>query len=147
MGSVLYQVMWSIKWMGYHMLVHWKLIQVVWVFFFFPLRFLEEYAKYNLTFWALTTGNEPSAGQITNYRSFPTHYAEQTIITSRNYHNRLRSIFCLTVVSRLWASPLRSRGTGWLWTWALPCTPRRTHTHTSSYWMTTACCCLTGPKW
>ena len=34
----------------------------------FPLRFLEEYAKYNLTFWALTTGNEPSAGRMTNYR-------------------------------------------------------------------------------
>ncbi|XP_078108976.1 lysosomal acid glucosylceramidase [Sander vitreus] len=31
------------------------------------IRFLEEYAKYNLTFWALTTGNEPSAGQMTNY--------------------------------------------------------------------------------
>lgn len=32
-------------------------------------RFLEEYAKYNLTFWAVTTGNEPSAGRMTNYRS------------------------------------------------------------------------------
>lgn len=32
-------------------------------------RFLEEYAKYNLSFWALTTGNEPSAGMMTNYRS------------------------------------------------------------------------------
>ncbi|XP_077432150.1 lysosomal acid glucosylceramidase isoform X2 [Vanacampus margaritifer] len=31
------------------------------------IRFLEEYAKYNLTFWAVTTGNEPTAGQITNY--------------------------------------------------------------------------------
>ncbi|CAI5662238.1 unnamed protein product [Oreochromis niloticus] len=31
------------------------------------VRFLEEYAKYNLTFWALTTGNEPSAGMMTNY--------------------------------------------------------------------------------
>nr|XP_046254334.1 lysosomal acid glucosylceramidase isoform X3 [Scatophagus argus] len=31
------------------------------------IRFLEEYAKYNLTFWGLTTGNEPSAGQMTNY--------------------------------------------------------------------------------
>ncbi|KAK2844628.1 hypothetical protein Q5P01_011287 [Channa striata] len=31
------------------------------------VRFLEEYAKYNLTFWALTTGNEPSAGRLTNY--------------------------------------------------------------------------------
>ncbi|XP_026172352.1 lysosomal acid glucosylceramidase isoform X1 [Mastacembelus armatus] len=31
------------------------------------IRFLEEYAKYNLTFWALTTGNEPSAGEMTNY--------------------------------------------------------------------------------
>ncbi|XP_068179932.1 lysosomal acid glucosylceramidase isoform X2 [Antennarius striatus] len=31
------------------------------------IRFLEEYAKYNLTFWAVTTGNEPSAGQMTNY--------------------------------------------------------------------------------
>ncbi|XP_039972803.1 lysosomal acid glucosylceramidase [Xiphias gladius] len=31
------------------------------------IRFLEEYAKYNVTFWALTTGNEPSAGQMTNY--------------------------------------------------------------------------------
>ncbi|XP_005810346.1 glucosylceramidase [Xiphophorus maculatus] len=31
------------------------------------IRFLEEYAKYNLTFWALTTGNEPSAGQMTSY--------------------------------------------------------------------------------
>lgn len=32
------------------------------------IRFLEEYAKHNVTFWALTTGNEPSAGQMTNYR-------------------------------------------------------------------------------
>lgn len=31
------------------------------------VRFLEEYAKYNLSFWALTTGNEPSAGRLTNY--------------------------------------------------------------------------------
>ncbi|XP_044063224.1 lysosomal acid glucosylceramidase isoform X3 [Siniperca chuatsi] len=31
------------------------------------IRFLEEYAKHNLTFWAFTTGNEPSAGQMTNY--------------------------------------------------------------------------------
>ncbi|KAM3614891.1 uncharacterized protein V6R79_020380 [Siganus canaliculatus] len=31
------------------------------------VRFLDEYAKYNLTFWALTTGNEPSAGHLTNY--------------------------------------------------------------------------------
>uniref|UniRef100_A0A3Q2PZK6 Glucosylceramidase n=1 Tax=Fundulus heteroclitus TaxID=8078 RepID=A0A3Q2PZK6_FUNHE len=31
------------------------------------IRFLEEYAKFNLTFWALTTGNEPSAGEMTNY--------------------------------------------------------------------------------
>uniref|UniRef100_A0A674CYH6 Glucosylceramidase n=1 Tax=Salmo trutta TaxID=8032 RepID=A0A674CYH6_SALTR len=31
------------------------------------VRFLEEYAKYNLSFWAMTTGNEPSAGQMTNY--------------------------------------------------------------------------------
>uniref|UniRef100_A0A8C7YS49 Glucosylceramidase n=1 Tax=Oryzias sinensis TaxID=183150 RepID=A0A8C7YS49_9TELE len=31
------------------------------------IRFLEEYAKYNLTFWAVTTGNEPSAGRMTNY--------------------------------------------------------------------------------
>ncbi|MEQ2228540.1 hypothetical protein ILYODFUR_009949 [Ilyodon furcidens] len=31
------------------------------------IRFLEQYAKYNLTFWALTTGNEPSAGRMTNY--------------------------------------------------------------------------------
>ncbi|KAM6910060.1 lysosomal acid glucosylceramidase [Xenentodon cancila] len=31
------------------------------------VRFLEEYAKYNLTFWALTTGNEPTAGLTTNY--------------------------------------------------------------------------------
>lgn len=31
------------------------------------IRFLEEYAKHNLSFWALTTGNEPSAGQMTNY--------------------------------------------------------------------------------
>ncbi|KAK6326845.1 hypothetical protein J4Q44_G00024900 [Coregonus suidteri] len=31
------------------------------------VRFLEEYAKYNLSFWAMTTGNEPSAGRMTNY--------------------------------------------------------------------------------
>ncbi|CAL8247259.1 unnamed protein product [Lota lota] len=31
------------------------------------VRFLDEYAKYNLSFWALTTGNEPSAGRMTNY--------------------------------------------------------------------------------
>ncbi|XP_056142438.1 lysosomal acid glucosylceramidase isoform X2 [Lampris incognitus] len=31
------------------------------------IRFFEEYAKHNLTFWALTTGNEPSAGRMTNY--------------------------------------------------------------------------------
>ncbi|XP_034030614.1 lysosomal acid glucosylceramidase [Thalassophryne amazonica] len=33
----------------------------------YHIRFLEEYAKYNLTFWAVTTGNEPTAGQLTNY--------------------------------------------------------------------------------
>ncbi|XP_054869331.1 lysosomal acid glucosylceramidase [Amphiprion ocellaris] len=31
------------------------------------VRFLEEYSKHNLSFWAVTTGNEPSAGQMTNY--------------------------------------------------------------------------------
>lgn len=31
------------------------------------VRFLDEYRKYNLTFWALTTGNEPTAGELTNY--------------------------------------------------------------------------------
>ncbi|XP_077455890.1 lysosomal acid glucosylceramidase [Stigmatopora argus] len=31
------------------------------------VRFLEEYAKYNLTFWGVTTGNEPTAGYVTNY--------------------------------------------------------------------------------
>ncbi|XP_061737651.1 lysosomal acid glucosylceramidase [Nerophis ophidion] len=31
------------------------------------IRFLEEYSKYNLTFWAVTTGNEPTAGLMTNY--------------------------------------------------------------------------------
>ncbi|XP_041649242.1 lysosomal acid glucosylceramidase [Cheilinus undulatus] len=31
------------------------------------IRFLDEYAKYNLTFWALTTGNEPTAGEMTHY--------------------------------------------------------------------------------
>lgn len=52
------------------------------VTFFLLLRFLDEYAKYNLTFWALTTGNEPSAGQLTNYRSqFTLCYTELTIIT------------------------------------------------------------------
>ncbi|KAJ8289990.1 hypothetical protein GJAV_G00007490 [Gymnothorax javanicus] len=31
------------------------------------VRFLDEYRKYNLTFWAATTGNEPTAGEMTNY--------------------------------------------------------------------------------
>ncbi|KFP48487.1 Glucosylceramidase, partial [Cathartes aura] len=31
------------------------------------LRFLDEYAKHNLTFWAVTAENEPSAGLINNY--------------------------------------------------------------------------------
>ncbi|XP_078527693.1 lysosomal acid glucosylceramidase isoform X1 [Lissotriton helveticus] len=31
------------------------------------IRFLDEYAKYNLTFWAVTAENEPTAGTITNY--------------------------------------------------------------------------------
>ncbi|XP_062848589.1 lysosomal acid glucosylceramidase [Trichomycterus rosablanca] len=31
------------------------------------IRFLEEYAKHNLSFWGLTTGNEPTAGEMTNY--------------------------------------------------------------------------------
>uniref|UniRef100_A0AAY4AHE0 Glucosylceramidase n=1 Tax=Denticeps clupeoides TaxID=299321 RepID=A0AAY4AHE0_9TELE len=31
------------------------------------IRFLEEYGKYNLSFWAVTTGNEPTAGEMTNY--------------------------------------------------------------------------------
>ncbi|XP_048338936.1 lysosomal acid glucosylceramidase-like [Sphaerodactylus townsendi] len=31
------------------------------------IRFLDEYAKYNLTFWAVTAGNEPTAGDIVFY--------------------------------------------------------------------------------
>uniref|UniRef100_A0A8C4XKA5 Glucosylceramidase n=1 Tax=Falco tinnunculus TaxID=100819 RepID=A0A8C4XKA5_FALTI len=31
------------------------------------IRFLDEYAKYNLTFWAVTAGNEPTAGEIVFY--------------------------------------------------------------------------------
>uniref|UniRef100_H3AB74 Glucosylceramidase n=1 Tax=Latimeria chalumnae TaxID=7897 RepID=H3AB74_LATCH len=31
------------------------------------VRFLDEYAKFNLTFWAVTTENEPTAGFFTNY--------------------------------------------------------------------------------
>ena len=30
-------------------------------------RFLDEYAKHNLTFWAVTAENEPTAGLINNY--------------------------------------------------------------------------------
>ncbi|KAK1151655.1 lysosomal acid glucosylceramidase-like, partial [Acipenser oxyrinchus oxyrinchus] len=31
------------------------------------IRFLDEYARYNLSFWAVTAENEPSAGMITDY--------------------------------------------------------------------------------
>ncbi|NXI72225.1 GLCM Glucosylceramidase, partial [Anseranas semipalmata] len=31
------------------------------------IRFLDEYAKHNLTFWAVTAGNEPTAGEIVFY--------------------------------------------------------------------------------
>ncbi|XP_078063991.1 lysosomal acid glucosylceramidase [Mustelus asterias] len=31
------------------------------------IRFLDEYAKHNLSFWALTIQNEPTTGMITNY--------------------------------------------------------------------------------
>uniref|UniRef100_A0A669QHF0 Glucosylceramidase n=1 Tax=Phasianus colchicus TaxID=9054 RepID=A0A669QHF0_PHACC len=31
------------------------------------IRFLDEYAKHNVTFWALTAENEPTAGLINNY--------------------------------------------------------------------------------
>ncbi|XP_053133299.1 lysosomal acid glucosylceramidase-like [Hemicordylus capensis] len=31
------------------------------------IRFLDEYAKHNLTFWAVTAGNEPTAGEILFY--------------------------------------------------------------------------------
>ncbi|KAJ6626115.1 hypothetical protein lerEdw1_014758, partial [Lerista edwardsae] len=31
------------------------------------VRFLDEYAKHNLTFWAVTAGNEPTAGEILLY--------------------------------------------------------------------------------
>uniref|UniRef100_A0A8D2NU41 Glucosylceramidase n=2 Tax=Passeriformes TaxID=9126 RepID=A0A8D2NU41_ZOSLA len=31
------------------------------------IRFLDEYAKHNLTFWAVTAGNEPTAGEIIFY--------------------------------------------------------------------------------
>ncbi|XP_074837287.1 lysosomal acid glucosylceramidase isoform X2 [Carettochelys insculpta] len=31
------------------------------------IRFLDEYTKHNLTFWAVTAGNEPTAGLINNY--------------------------------------------------------------------------------
>uniref|UniRef100_A0A8C9NGC9 Glucosylceramidase n=1 Tax=Serinus canaria TaxID=9135 RepID=A0A8C9NGC9_SERCA len=31
------------------------------------VRFLDEYAKHNLTFWAVTAGNEPTAGEIVFY--------------------------------------------------------------------------------
>ena len=32
-----------------------------------PCRFLDEYAKHNVTFWAVTAENEPTAGLINNY--------------------------------------------------------------------------------
>ncbi|XP_006030991.1 glucosylceramidase-like [Alligator sinensis] len=31
------------------------------------IKFLDEYAKHNLTFWAVTSGNEPTAGEIVFY--------------------------------------------------------------------------------
>ncbi|XP_063055307.1 lysosomal acid glucosylceramidase [Engraulis encrasicolus] len=31
------------------------------------IRFMEEYKKFNLSFWAITTGNEPTAGMMTGY--------------------------------------------------------------------------------
>lgn len=111
----------------------------------FPLRFLEEYAKYNLTFWALTTGNEPSAGRMTNYRSLLSWFYDW--FHMKPYEQQTEKYLFLSAVSRLLVSPLRSKETGWRWTWVLPCMCRHTHTHTSSYWMTTACCCHTGPKW
>lgn len=94
----------------------------------------------------MTTGNEPSAGQMTNYR-FEFSFRFQNIyivfflicVSSKN--------ICPVAVFRPWASPRRSRGTGWPWTWALLCTGHHSSTCTSSYLMTTACCCLIGLKW
>lgn len=74
-------------------------------------------------------------------------YIYRVILTILAASQMAERYLCLTAVSRLWASRLRSSGTGWLWTWALLCMLHHTHTHTSSYWMTTACCCPTGPKW
>lgn len=116
-------------------------LMVTWIF---PLRFLEEYAKYNLTFWALTTGNEPTAGKMTNYRSLISWFNDWFHVKQ---YEQTAKYLCFTAVSRLLVSPLRNKETGWQWTWALPCMLRHTHTHTSSSWMTTACCCHTGPKW
>uniref|UniRef100_A0A4W5JUB2 Glucosylceramidase n=1 Tax=Hucho hucho TaxID=62062 RepID=A0A4W5JUB2_9TELE len=81
------------------------------------VRFLEEYAKYNLSLWAMTTGNEPSAGQMTNYSFQALGFTAE----------EQRDWVGLDLGSALHTSTQPP--------------------HTSLSWTTTDCYCHTGLKW
>lgn len=88
-------------------------------------RFLDEYAKHNLSFWAVTAENEPSAGLINNYpfqclgftaeqqRDFIARDLGPALANSSHHHiqliilddNRLHLPHWAKVVSAAWGPP------------------------------------------
>ncbi|KGL85907.1 Glucosylceramidase, partial [Charadrius vociferus] len=99
------------------------------------VRFLDEYAKHNLTFWAVTAENEPSAGLINNYpfqclgftaeqqRDFIARDLGPALANSSHRHiqliilddNRLHLPHWAKVVSVAWGRPARAHGIGIHW--------------------------------
>ncbi|KAK4807564.1 hypothetical protein QYF61_003353 [Mycteria americana] len=93
-------------------------------------RFLDEYAKHNLTFWAVTAENEPTAGLINNYpfqclgftaeqqRDFIARDLGPALANSSHRHvqliilddNRLHLPHWAKVVSAAWGPPAQRAG-------------------------------------
>ena len=93
-----------------------------------PCRFLDEYAKHNVTFWAVTAENEPTAGLINNYpfqclgfspehqRDFIARDLGPALANSSNRGVRLIILDDNRLHLPHWAKVVRvGRAVGWVW--------------------------------
>uniref|UniRef100_A0A663N5V9 Glucosylceramidase n=1 Tax=Athene cunicularia TaxID=194338 RepID=A0A663N5V9_ATHCN len=90
------------------------------------IRFLDEYAKYNLTFWAVTAGNEPTAGEIVFYpfqclgfspehqRDFIARDLGPALANSSHRDVQLIILDDQRVMLPYWAQVVSSHGLHWL---------------------------------
>lgn len=110
----------------------------------FFVRFLDEYKKHNLTFWALTTGNEPTAGLITNYSfqalGFTAEMQRDWVARdlgpaiARSQHAKINILILddQRLLLPYWAKVVRGETRAWLNEGTIVCSPRSTDRDFSS---------------